>query len=194
MNSLKRNTLRLHLRFLELKDFEIWKSAQLKMLPAKNIWDLGPKPKTELNKTQFKKMLAAQLKRRKKDTHYDFAVFKKNGELIGVVSIMEVARGISQTAFLGYRVFNNYWGRGYAKEAVAAVIDIGFKDIKLHRIEAGIESRNKRSIALARSLKMRREGLKKRAIFLRQQWVDLLMYTLTTEDLKIPYSSKNIVR
>lgn len=42
------------------------------------------------------------------------------------------------------------------------MIDIGFKDIKLHRIEAGIEPGNKRSIALAKSLKMRREGLKKR--------------------------------
>ena len=65
-----------------------------------------------------------------------------------------------------------------------------FKDIKLHRIEAGVEPGNRRSIRLAKSLGMRREGLKKRAIFLRGEWRDLLMFTLTSEDLGIKFNSK----
>jgi ribosomal-protein-alanine N-acetyltransferase len=107
---------------------------------------------------------------------------KKNGELIGFVALMEVVRGVSYTCFLGYRIFSPHWGQGYAKEAIRAVIDIGFKDLKLHRIEAGVEPSNIRSIRTARSLKMRKEGLKKRALFLRGKWVDLVIYTITTED------------
>lgn len=103
---------------------------------------------------------------------------------------MEVTRGVSQTCFLGYYLYNNYWGRGWAKEAVKAALDIGFKDLKLHRIEAGIEPSNRRSLKLARSLKMRREGVKKRAIHLRGEWVDLVMYTLTTEDIGLKFKGK----
>ena len=110
--------------------------------------------------------------------------------LVGGVSLMEVSRGISQTCYLGYRIFNAHWGKGFAAEAARAAIDIGFKELKLHRIEAGIEPDNRRSLKLARRLKMRREGLKKRALYLRNQWIDLVMYTLTTEDLRIRDNTK----
>lgn len=103
---------------------------------------------------------------------------------------MEVVRGLTHTCFLGYYLYNNYWGRGLAKEAVLATLDIGFRDLKLHRIEAGIEPNNHRSQRLARSLKMRREGVKKRALYLRGQWVDLVMFTLTTEDMGIEFRGK----
>jgi RimJ/RimL family protein N-acetyltransferase len=176
-------TERLVVRLLELKDFEAWREAHRKMDKSQNTWDLGPKPEHELTKATFRKLISRQTKLSKKDHHYRLAVFDKNGALVGGVSIMEVARGISQTAFLGYRIFNSYWRMGYGKEAVKAILDIGFDDIKLHRIEAGVEPKNIRSIRLAKSLGMRREGLKKRAIYLRNQWVDLLMFTVTCEDL-----------
>ena len=192
MPYLIRKTKRLIIRPLELKDFNAWKSANLNMLKPQNTWDLGAKSKEDLTKINYKKLIKAQVDRRKNDTFYDLAVFDLKGNFIGIVSIMEVARRIAQTAYLGYRIFNNYWGQGYAKEAVAAIIDIGFKDLKLHRIEAGIEPGNKRSIRLAKSLKMRREGLKKHAILLRKKWVDLIMYTLTTEDLGLKFNTKNI--
>ncbi len=187
---LYRKTKKVIIRPLELSDYEAWKSAQLAMMSPQNTWDLGTKDLTELTKTKYKKMLAGRAKFRKKDYFYDFGIFNLKRELVGTVSIMEVTRGISQTAYLGYRIFNNYWGRGYGKDAAKAMIDVGFKEIKLHRIEAGVEPHNKRSIRLAKSLGMRKEGLKKRALYLRGKWVDLLMFTLTTEDVGIKYNPK----
>lgn len=107
---------------------------------------------------------------------------------------MDISRSISQTCFLGYRIFNAHWDQGYAKEAVKAVIEIGFRDLKLHRIEAGIEPNNTRSLRLAKSLKMRREGVKKRALFIRNTWIDLVMYTLTCEDLGRKFETNALVR
>ena len=86
--------------------------------------------------------------------------------------ILDIIRGPSQSAFLGYGLFNRHRGQGFGKEAVNAMIEIAFKDLNLHRIEAGIEPTSRRSILLARSLKLRKEGLKKRAVLLRGQWVD----------------------
>lgn len=164
------------------------------MSKAKNKWDNGPKSDAELTKEYFKKILNAQKDRRNNDQFYDLAVFNLEGSLVGNVALMEVARGISHTAYLGYTISNNYWRLGYGKEAVRAIIDIGFKDIKLHRIEAGIEPGNIRSVKLAKSLGMRREGLKKKAIFLKGKWVDLIMYTLTTEDVGIKFDTSQLIQ
>jgi len=187
---LYRKTKKVIVRPLEIKDFEKWKTSLLQMQTPQNTWDLATKPEKELTKAAFKKLLAGRAKFRKKDYFYDMGIFNLSGDLVGTVSIMEVTRGISQTAYLGYRIFNNYWGKGYGKDAAKSMIDIGFKELKLHRIEAGVEPQNKRSIRLAKSLRMRREGLKKRALFLRGKWVDLLMFTLTTEDLGIKFDPK----
>ncbi|MFZ4402477.1 MAG: GNAT family N-acetyltransferase [Pseudobdellovibrionaceae bacterium] len=192
MKNLNRTTKHLSIRPLKIEDFDSWKNAHLKMSSPKNSWDHGPKPASELTKINFKNIIKPQKERRTKDTFYDLGVFDKNGSLVGAVSVMEVVRGISHTAFLGYRIFNNYWRLGYGKEAVSAMLDIGFNEIKLHRIEAGIEPGNIRSIKLAKTLGMRREGLKKRAIFLRNHWVDLIMYTLTSEDMSIKFQASNL--
>lgn len=183
MKRLFRKTKRLIIRPLDAKDFDAWKNGHLGLVGLRNTWDIGPRPTDELTKANFKKVLSGLKKLREKDRFYDLGVFDRQGDLIGGVSLMEVVRGISHSAFLGYRIFNSHWRKGYGKEAVKATLDIGFNDLKLHRIEAGIEPGNIRSIRLAKSLRMRREGLKKRAIFLRNKWVDLLMYSLTTEDI-----------
>jgi len=192
MTRLKRKTRKLTIRPLTAKDYRAWRDANLQMGPPRNKWDQGPKQPTEVTRGDFGKVLRFQKDVQAKDTFYDLAIFNSDGVLVGFVAIMEVTRRISHTAYLGYRIFNNHWRAGYGKEAARAAIDIGFRDIKLHRIEAGIEPGNIRSVKLARSLGMRREGLKKRALFLRGQWVDLIMYTLTTEDMKIKFDTKNL--
>lgn len=192
MKKLGRKTSRLHVRPLELKDFENWKTAHLSMSKPRNTWDVAPRPPKELNRSQFKKLLSSQARQRRLDQFYDFGVFDRQNNLVGMVALMEVSRGVSHSAFLGYRIFNAYWGLGYGKEAVHSALTIGFRKLKLHRIEAGIEPGNNRSIRLAKSLGMRHEGLKKRAIYLRKKWVDLLMYTLTTEDVGLKFSTARL--
>lgn len=191
--SIERSTDRLVIRALNLKDYSTWKATHSSLFSPKNKWDLKPRAIKDLTLKSYSKFLKKQKNQRDTDKFYDFGIFKKNDNtFIGQVSIMEVARGISHTAFLGYKLFNTHWGKGYAKEAVSCVIEIGFKEIKLHRIEAGIEPDNKRSIGLAKSLKMRYEGRKKRSLYLRGKWVDLLMYTLTCEDLGLKFQGPKL--
>jgi ribosomal-protein-alanine N-acetyltransferase len=162
---LSRKTQRLIIRPLVLSDFDAWQVSFSTMRPQQNKWDQENRPKTELTKSNFRKILKSQKTLRERDQFYDLAVFeKKSGELIGNVAAMDVLRGLGQSAYLGYFMHNRYWGKGYGKEATLAMIDIAFRDIKLHRIEAGIEPSNRRSILLARSIGLRKEGLKKRAV------------------------------
>lgn len=66
---------------------------------------------------------------------------------------------------------------------VQEILKIGFKDLNIHRIEAGIEPKNKRSLALAKSVGLRREGLSKRRLFLNSEWLDMNIYAMTADEL-----------
>lgn len=183
MPHLVRKSERLIVRPLILSDFMKWQEAHSSMQPPRNQWDRKKRTPEEVSQKVFRAILKNQKELREKDKFYDLAVFeKKSGKLVGTVAIMDVLRGLGQSAYLGYFLNNNFWGMGYGKESTLAIIDIGFRDLKLHRIEAGIEPTNRRSIMLARSIGLRKEGLKKRAVFLRNIWTDLVMYSATCEE------------
>ncbi len=183
MAKLLKKTKRLILRPLETKDFEVWRTANSKKLPSQNKWDDGRLPEKDFTKAKFKALLKEQSDHRKADQYYRLGVFnKKTGALMGTVSAMNVVRGVTHSCYLGYFINNNYWGQGYGKEAALGMIHFCFKEMKLHRVEAGVEPTNRRSIMLAKSLGLRKEGLKKRMIFLRGAWLDCTMYSATCEE------------
>ena len=178
-----KKTKRLIIRPLELKDYKQWVLYYTNMDKKKNLWDIEPKDPSQLTKSIFKEALKSQKKLRDLDQFYDYVVFeKRSGDMIGQVSAMDISRGLAQTCYLGYRIHNQYWGHGYGKEATLGLISICFENLKLHRVEAGIEPYNRRSILLARKIGLRKEGTKKRAVFLKNEWVDLVMYSATCEE------------
>jgi len=48
-------------------------------------------------------------------------------------------------AELGFWLLPSYWGKGIMREAINGVCEYGFEKIKLHRIEAMVESENENS-------------------------------------------------
>ena len=190
MPRLHRKTKRLTLRPLKLQDFEAWKTYVTTMSGPKSVWDRQTRAPSDPTRSQFKNFLQKQKKHRDLDQFYDLAVFEnKTGQMVGRVAVMDVLRGLTQSAFIGYFIHNRFWGQGYGKEATLALIDIGFRDLKLHRLEAGIEPRNRRSIRLARSLKLRKEGLKKRALYRKGKWQDLVVFAATSEEFGVRWKA-----
>jgi len=191
MAYLVRKTKRLIIRPLKASDYSQWKISNTTMLPPQNTWDHKNRALEEVTRIRFRKVLSHQMKMRKQDYFFDLGVFEKSsGALIGTVALMNVLRGASQSAFLGYRIHNRYWNRGYGKEAVLAAMEIGFVDLKLHRLEAGVEPPNRRSILLSRSLGFRKEGLKRGMVYLREKWQDLIIYAITCEELGIKWNGE----
>jgi len=60
---------------------------------------------------------------------------------------------------LGYALGSAHWGRGYAGEALEALLGHAFGALDLNRIEADIDPRNEASARLLEKLGFRREGL-----------------------------------
>ncbi|NQZ00948.1 MAG: GNAT family N-acetyltransferase [Bdellovibrionales bacterium] len=184
MAHLKRESKTVLVRPLTLRDFAAWREGELGKLPRQSIWDSEPLQKSKLSKKRFEAIIAKQRAFRKDDRYHIFGVFEKaTGHHIGYVSAMNVVRSVTQSAFLGYNIHNSHWRKGYAKEALRLFFDIAFTELKLHRLEAGIEPKNGPSIQVVKSLNLRKEGLKKRAVFLREKWQDLVIYSVTCEEL-----------
>ncbi len=183
-----KKTKRLILRPLGVYDYENWQQAYSMLRPAQNEWDEGPWKSRELTLAKFKAYLRKTRSLSKNGQFYDFGVFRKDdGVLVGFVSLMDISRMIFQNAYLGYRIFNNYWGMGYASEACLAGIKIAFKELRLHRIEAGIEPHNKPSIRVAKAIGLRKEGLSLRRLLVRGRWKDVAIYAGTCEDFGARY-------
>lgn len=180
---LYKKTPRLIIRPLEDFDYENWVQAHSCLRPPQNEWDETNWSESELTKKKYKELLKTQKEQRNKDHFYEFGIFRKDdGSLLGTVSLMDISRGVFQNAYLGYRIFNIYWHQGYAQEACKAAIEIAFKNLKLHRIEAGIAPTNKKSLKTAKAIGLHKEGLSKRRLLINKKWVDIAIYAVTKED------------
>jgi ribosomal-protein-alanine N-acetyltransferase len=62
-------------------------------------------------------------------------------------------------ALISYVVFAPFWGKGYAQEAVAAILTRLFPKFNLEYVDALIDTRNERSIAVVEALGFKRIDL-----------------------------------
>jgi RimJ/RimL family protein N-acetyltransferase len=98
----------------------------------------------------------------------------------GPVVVGDVAVGMIDegTAHIGYTLAPEHHGRGYASEAVEAVIDALFERADVHRIVASLDPDNAASMRLIEQLGFTYEGLARSALNVRDEWVDDMHFGL----------------
>lgn len=90
---------------------------------------------------------------------FDFAVCLKDGDLlIGGCGIRREAEA-SRVANLGWAINPEYQKKGYATEAARALIDFGFRELKIAVIYATCDTRNTASFKVMEKLVMNRVGV-----------------------------------
>lgn len=83
---------------------------------------------------------------------------------------------------IGY-VFNpQYHGRGYAREAATAALDLGFRHFGMHRIRAHCDARNTASWRLMEKLGMRREAHFRESEFFKGVWAEDFIYAILARE------------
>lgn len=111
----------------------------------------------------------------------DVAVFaverQEDGVLIGEV-LLKLASRAAEQAETGY-IFNPaFAGKGYATEAMRAILDLGFSRLHFHRIFARLDALNKGSVGVVERLGMRREAHLIENDRFNGAWGDELVYAL----------------
>lgn len=105
-------------------------------------------------------------------------VLKENPDvLVGIISFWRLIKQ-HYRAEMGYMLHYDHWNKGIMTEAVNAVIDFGFNNMKLHSIEAHINPSNAASAALLEKAGFVREAYFKEDHFFRGQFTDTAIYSL----------------
>ena len=105
-----------------------------------------------------------------------------DGELAGTISLSNVARGIFESANVGYWVDATRNGRGLASRALAAVVVEAFGPIRLHRLEAGTLVDNFGSQRVLEKNGFTRIGVATRYLRIAGTWQDHILFQRTVED------------
>ncbi|MBV7506645.1 GNAT family N-acetyltransferase [Bacillus sp. sid0103] len=121
--------------------------------------------------TQLQRIQAYQ-QESSNDQSYSFGIFKNEGGLIGTINLFQVLRGSLQSAFIGYFLDKKQNGKGYTTEAVKLLVDYAFKELKLHRIEAGVMPHNIGSIRVLEKSGFHQEGLALKNVKINGKWED----------------------
>ncbi len=104
-------------------------------------------------------------------------VRKGGRRLIGLCSLRRAA-ATSFSAELGYEITPDEWGRGYASEAAAALLEYGFTQLDLHRVRAACIADNLASARVMEKIGMRPEGRAREEKWFKGRWWDTLHYAI----------------
>ena len=108
-------------------------------------------------------------------------VITDTGELVGVVHLSEIVRGVFRSAYLGFYAFEPYAGRGLMKRGLTLAISQAFGSEKLHRLEANIQPENAASRGLVQSLGFECEGFSPRYLKIGGRWRDHERWAIRSE-------------
>lgn len=116
------------------------------------------------------------------DDRITLAVERKgDGAMVGEVTL--IWRSVAdRQGEVGYILNPDHQGRGYATEAVRAMISMGFVDLELHRIYARCDMRNTPSYKVMERLGMRREASFREHRMVKGDWSDEYIYAILSRE------------
>ena len=107
---------------------------------------------------------------------YIFGIYlKESNQFIGLIAL-NLREPKYQSAEIWFKLSPSFWRMGYATEALREMLRFGLSDLNLHRIEAGCAIENTASIRLLEKVGMTREGMKRKNLPIRSEWVDAYSY------------------
>ncbi|PEZ83021.1 GNAT family protein [Bacillus sp. AFS017274] len=175
-------TERLVIRPLKENDFKNWLREFKNRLPSQHRYDQGKIDMSECTEEWFTNLVEKHQELAVDDIAYVFGVFRKeDGTHLGTIDFSTLERNDFQWGRIGYTIHNQYWRNGYCKEAVKEALNIAFKDLNFHRIEAHINVDNTPSYKLAENVGMEFECIRKGFIFEFGEWTDNLVYYINSK-------------
>lgn len=103
---------------------------------------------------------------------------------VGMVSFNNIQK-VNRSAQIGYWLCASARGKGLMTKAVKRLIDFGFRDLHLHRIEVRAAPHNAKSRAIPERLNFSAEGVLREVEWLYDRFHDLAIYGLLRSEWKV---------
>jgi len=173
------STLRLLLK--EVSSDDISFIHTLNSLPEVDQYNtLGIPENIEVTNTLVSEIIVAQTVIPR--VRYVFVIVDQiSNDCMGVCGLV-MGKPNYRNAEIWYKLHPNYWGKGFASEAVQALLDVGFNTFQLHRIEAGCATENIASIRVLEKSGFILEAHTRKLLPIRGEWVDNFGYSILEEE------------
>ena len=129
-----------------------------------------------------RKSILKRIQKAEEGTELELGVYV-DGTLVGSLGFNKLSLR-NKSGEIGYWISEEYQGKGIVTDCVRALIDYGFRTLKLHRIEIGCATRNMHSRAIPERLGFIFEGTAREAYFLYDHFEDSRKYGLLTAEWK----------
>ncbi|MEL7487190.1 MAG: GNAT family protein [Pseudomonadota bacterium] len=162
--------------------FEAWRALRERSRDHLTRWE-PDWTEEEASQTVFKEKIKAYHRAARRGVAAPFFIFlREDDTLIGGANLLNIMRGASQSAALGYWVGEDHTRRGYGTSAVRAVLDFAFSTLGLNRVEAACQPENAASRALLGGLGFREEGCARHYLHINGAWRDHLIFAMIAAD------------
>ena len=181
-------TKRTRLRLIEISDLD--SIHELHSLPETDEYNtLGVPKSIEETKSIIEPWIAENEWGNIKN--YTFAIENNlNNDFIGLFGL-KLGNEKYKRGEIWYKVHSDYWNKGIATEVLAKMIDYGFDELHLHRIQAGCAVENIGSIKILEKVGMIREGRGRQILPLKSGWSDNFEYSILETDKRKLSTTKN---
>jgi RimJ/RimL family protein N-acetyltransferase len=170
-------TERLTLRFMDERDIDALHAVYSDPVVARYLSRPAQKERAEAEK-----MMSNVLAGYADGSGVNFGIVRReDGALIGNCMLFRF-HDESRRAEIGYSQAREYWGQGYMKEALVALIDYAFGPLGLNRLEADIDPRNENSAKSLVRLGFKEEGVLKERWIVAGETSDTAYYGLLARD------------
>jgi ribosomal-protein-alanine N-acetyltransferase len=169
-----------HVLFREILEDDIPQIHQLNILPEVDKYNtLGiPKNIKETQDLTISWITAQQQNPREK---YVWLLQNKEGCFIGLLGLNKGKKNYLN-AEIWYKLFPEFWNKGFATEVVKCVLNFCFFELKLHRITAGCATENIASIKVLEKAGLKKEAHHRKILPIRGQWIDNYEFAILEED------------
>jgi len=154
---------------------------ELLTIPAVDKYNTLGIPKT-LKETEkhVEKIITSRIKV-PRDSYTWKIILKKSNQFIGLAGFV-LSNDKYKLGEIFYKFHPDHWNKGYATEVAKGLIVVGFKNFKLHKVEAGVATENTQSIRVLEKIGMTNEGLRRKILPIRGEWKDNYHYAIVEDD------------
>lgn len=109
--------------------------------------------------------------------------YKETGQFIGTIDFVSWQTK-HKIAEIGYALSQDFWGKGIVTEAAYEILEFGFENMDLVRIQAKCSVENRGSERVMEKVGMSFEGIIRKGMFIKGQHKDYKLYSILDEDFR----------
>ena len=133
------------------------------------------------SKIETQKVIEFRLKQLDRNSGIHFAIkSKESSKVIGTIGFNKLIKNVS--AEIGFGVLSKYKSQGIVSRAVKEIIQFGFSEYNLHRIEAQTDPINLGCIKVLERNNFKKEGHLKENFFSKGKFYDTLIFGILKKE------------